>query len=390
MQTNFSHEFLSQPNGARANEILRSCVHCGFCNATCPTYQLTGDELDGPRGRIYLIRDLLEAGENSPRAQNHLDRCLTCRACETTCPSGVAYGELAEIARNTIGPQREGLQGLYRRVLSYLIPKPKVLQPLVSIGRWFKWMLPHAFAKQIPATLQQSNIPENKDAQVLLLQGCAQQVSTANTNNHLAALLKANDIAVTVDQKEVCCGALDLHMGDEAKAINLMQENVGNLSAYQTVVSSASGCGVTYKEYGRLLGDKAREFSTRVVDVSEYLTQLIKAGQFVAKARYPEKKVAWHSPCTLQHGQQVVDQVEQILTAAGYQLVTVADAHLCCGSAGTYSILQPELSEQLQRNKVRNLQKQQPDYIATANVGCQTQIAQAADVPVLHWIELLE
>ena len=397
VQTNFPAELLATDGGARANEILRSCVHCGFCNATCPTYQLTGDELDGPRGRIYLIRELLETGENQARATRHLDRCLTCRACETTCPSGVAYGELAEFAREQIGPRRTGMAGKLRNFLQWMVPHASRLRSMARLGRAFRWFVPARLAKNLPSEIGLGVMASSDLARsVLLLNGCAQQVSTAGTNSHFVRLLADHDIGVQTSAAESCCGSLDLHLGDRAAAMIPIRRNVDSfyplLGSVEAIVSTASGCGVTIKDYGRLLADdpeyaeRAAALSEATVDVSEYL---LSANLKLEKSHAAEK-VAWHSPCTLQHGQQVTGVVETLLQQAGYTLTKVSDAHLCCGSAGTYSILQPHLSEQLKKNKLTALQQGEPDVIATANVGCQTHLYGASEVDVVHWIELLK
>ncbi len=401
MKTDFSAQLLATSSGSRANEILRSCVHCGFCNATCPTYQQTGDELDGPRGRIYLIRELLQSGANEQRARFHLDRCLTCRACETTCPSGVQYGELAEIARNRLGPQRPGWQGLLRRGLQWMIPNARRLRLLAGLGRLFRWAMPSYLAAQVPAAIGRAAAAQPGERPVLLLNGCAQQVSTAATNEHLAALLAARGVGVEVAAGEGCCGALDLHLGDEAAALDRIRANVDVLYArlqdVEAIVSTASGCGVTVKDYGRLLAedagyaDKAARVAARTLDVSEYLAAQDMVWQ---PARPPGSRVAWHPPCSLQHGQQISGLVEALLQQAGYELTGVADAHLCCGSAGTYSILQADMSENLRAEKLRNLLAGQPDFIVTGNVGCQVHLAgpeaerEAAEV--LHWVQLIQ
>ncbi len=397
MKTDFSAEFLATDAGARANEILRACVHCGFCNATCPTYQLTGNELDGPRGRIYLIRELLQSGENAERATRHLDRCLTCRACETTCPSGVAYGELAEIARNHIGAERKGMAGPLRSLLRWMVPDASRLRRLSRLGRMFRMFVPRRLAAQLPSRV--GNGVKDTGAhgrRVLLLNGCAQQVATAETNQHLSRLLDDYGISVAVAAEETCCGSLELHLGDEARALARARRNVDALTPLlgdvEAIISTASGCGVTIKDYGRLLAhdedyaSRAAAVSAKARDISEYLTD-----QHVSfSALRPGARVAWHAPCTLQHGQKLTGQVEQLLSSAGYALVPVRDAHLCCGSAGTYSLLQPSMSEQLRANKLDALCAGQPDVIASANVGCQTYLAHASEVEVVHWIELLK
>lgn len=417
MQTNLPADFIATSAGQRANEILRSCVHCGFCNATCPTYQLSGDELDGPRGRIYLIKELLEGGYDSTRAMTHLDRCLTCRACETTCPSGVAYGELAEIARVRLGPSRSGLNGLMRQVLRWLIPYPKRLSPLVTLASKARLVLPKQLRRYLPEPTQskvrlpadfQSQPRQKTDGdhdavvealpsrQVVILQGCVQRVVTAEVNTHLQTLLAARGIKMMTVQAEACCGALDLHLGAESAALKKIKANIDALAPLvglvDAIISTASGCGVTFKDYPRLLADDpeyakpAVAVAGLVQDVAEYVAT---ADLDLAVAQ-KGIKVAWHPPCSLQHGQQVTGVVEELLTRAGCELVPVADAHLCCGSAGTYSILQPARAKALREEKLEALQKQSPDVIVTANVGCQTFLAQATPVAVRHWIELLK
>jgi glycolate oxidase iron-sulfur subunit len=396
MQTSFSPEFLATDRGARANDILRACVHCGFCNATCPTYQVTGDELDGPRGRIYLIRELLESQSNVERATRHLDRCLTCRACETTCPSGVAYGELAEIARDHIGPERPGTVGWLRRLLRWMVPRPERLRFMARLGRPFRWALPSRLAKQVPRRVGKRPTSTSEHARsILLLNGCAQQVATPDTNAALIALLDGHGIGVRCIENEQCCGSLDLHLGASEAALASVRANVdalvGVLDDVEAIVSTASGCGVTIKDYGRLLehdrqyAPLARRVADKTLDVSEYLAD---AGLSLAKSERIDT-VAWHPPCTLQHGQRISGIVEGLLSGAGYELVPVSDAHLCCGSAGTYSVLEPEMAEVLREQKLDALLAGSPDVVATANVGCQTHLAHGSRIPVVHWIELL-
>ncbi|NOX50747.1 MAG: glycolate oxidase subunit GlcF [Gammaproteobacteria bacterium] len=395
MKTDFPEKLLATDSGRRANEILRNCVHCGFCNATCPTYQLTGNELDGPRGRIYLIKDLLETGENTQRATHHLDRCLTCLACESTCPSGVAYGELAEIARSQIGAGRTGVNGLLRTLLKWMVPHATRLRLMSRVGRLFRFLLPQRLASSVPDRVGAGVVSNRQgERKVLLLNGCAQQVSTSQTNIHLQKILTAHNVGSIVADSEVCCGSLDLHLGDSSAGLAFVRANVDAiyplLDEVEVIVSSATGCGVTLKDYGRLLSadaeyaERAAAVADRVVDVAEYLVD------FQLTAVDQTKRVAWHSPCTLQHGQKLLGGVEYMLHSAGYELVPVEDAHLCCGSAGPYSMLQPQLSQKLKTNKVNALQKHQPDIIATANVGCQVHLNSASSVPVVHWIELLQ
>ena len=387
MQTQIAASILATERGRRADEILRSCVHCGFCNATCPTYQVRGDELDGPRGRIYLIKGMLENGQANATAREHLDLCLTCRACETTCPSGVRYGELAEIGRELLEeqlPNRRWLQRLLLRV----VPKPRLLAPLTALGRLFRGLLPRAQRRLLQRPPKLRPLPTT--GRVLLWQGCAQRVVTPEVNAHLADILEARGLEPFVSPAEGCCGGLALHLGRTQDALKAMASNVSALSnAADTVVSTASGCGVTLKDYGRLLNTPdAQAFAAKTKDVAELLFPFEFRKRPVAGRVL--NRIAWHPPCTLQHGQKLVGVVERILLATGYELVPVADSHLCCGSAGAYSFLQPTMATELKRRKARELQRHHPQAIATANIGCQTHLADAVDVPVLHWLELIE
>ena len=387
MRTEIPDATLATDRGQRANAILRTCVHCGMCNATCPTFQVRGDELDGPRGRIYLIKGLLESGEANPVARIHLDRCLTCRACETTCPSGVRYGELAEIGREVLEEQRPS-RGLLRMLLLGIVPKPDLLAPLVALARPFRWLLPRRLRRLLEPPPRHRTLPEQ--GRVLLVQGCVQRVVTPEVNAHLAGLLEARNMAPFVSDAEECCGGLALHAGRTAAAHSVMRRNVEQLvlDDVDVVISTASGCGVTLKDYGRVLGDEpATRFADKVRDVAEVLAAFDFHKNPVDGREVGT--VAWHPPCTLQHGQRLTGLVEKILTATGYQLVPVADQHLCCGSAGSYSLLQPDIATELKQRKATALTRHRPDVIATANIGCQTHLADAVDVPVLHWLELL-
>ena len=433
MQTNLHPDILATDKGQRADAILRSCVHCGFCNATCPTYQLLGDELDGPRGRIYLIKDLLESNSVNERAQKHLDRCLTCRSCETTCPSGVAYGELLEIGREHLAGEshvgnslkRSWFDRALRAGLVWLVPHASRFRRWARLGNWFRWLLPGVLRRQLPrlesASVGNNNLDlnprvQNKVGSVLLIDGCVQKAATPSTNWHLQQLLQNHNVRVERIAEDGCCGGATLHLGDSDGALlhmrRLLDQVAPWLDEVDAIISSASGCGVTLKDYPRLLAQDAhylpvaQKFVAKLVDASEYLSNLpLTATSRLPKGVSPapvvtdthnneviqvQLKVAWHSPCTLQHGQKLAGQVEKLLMAAGYILVPVTDAHICCGSAGTYALTQPKLSAQLQQQKVAMLQAAEPDIIATANVGCQLHIGAAAQVPVVHWLTLLE
>ena len=417
MRTDLPLALLGSDEGQRADAILRSCVHCGFCNATCPTYLIEGDELDGPRGRIYLIKEMLETGIADTVTRTHLDRCLTCRSCETTCPSGVKYGELLELGRDTLenAPVRGLRDRLVRWGLRRIVPYPRRFGPLVALGRAVRGLLPRRLRAAVPPRFPTQPVTSPAPApgprvagRVLLLEGCVQRVATPGVNDALRALLAARGVEVVTVRDEGCCGGLALHLGARADAEATMSRLLDALAPHlddiDAILSTASGCGVTIKDYGRLLAhDSARAPLARRVaaltrDVAEYLGDL--SGDW---ARDPTlKRVAWHPPCTLQHGQRVTGVVERLLRQAGYELVPVVDAHLCCGSAGTYSLLEPARAERLGSAKRSALLAGAPDVIATANIGCQLHLSVAEPaaepaagpgnhqrVAVRHWIELL-
>ena len=391
MQTDLPADFLATPDGERADAILRSCVHCGFCNATCPTYQVLGNELDGPRGRIYLIKNMLEEATPNATVTTHLDRCLTCRACETTCPSGVQYGELLEIGREFLerSRKRDLFARVIRRWLTAIVPRPEMLRTLLRAISPLRKLAPSHLRTMLrpPAAADTTE----GVGEVLLLQGCVQRVLTPEVNVHLRKLLAARGITTRLDPNESCCGGLSLHLGDTERARSAMRHNLDHMEwpAAERIVSTATGCGVTLKEYDRILSDapdhaaSAKRFTAKICDVSELLDGL----EF--DKRDDLNRVAWHAPCTLQHGQKITGRVEALLTRAGYELVPVRDAHLCCGSAGSYSILQPEIAKELKQRKTAALMEHRPDVIATANIGCQMHLANGSDVPVLHWLQLL-
>jgi glycolate oxidase iron-sulfur subunit len=401
MQTRINREFLDTPQGRQADDILRSCVHCGFCTATCPTYQLLGDELDGPRGRIYLIKQLLEGEPVSARTQQHLDRCLTCRACETTCPSGVRYGRLVDIGRELVEQRvrRPRFESLKRYLLRKLLPHPSRLAPLLNTGRLLRPLLPRPLRDKVPPTQTPGARPSRTHARrMLLLEGCVQSLATPATNAAATRVFDRLGVELVSAPGAGCCGAVSHHLAAAQEGTDFMRRNIDAWWPYieqgaEALVMTASGCGVLVKEYGELLAgdgayaDKARRISELTRDISEVLqAEALSDLSF----RPPVDRIAFHSPCTLQHGQQLNGVVESILETAGFTLTRVADSHLCCGSAGTYSILQPGLSQQLLGDKLATLQAGQPDAIATANVGCQLHLASRSDRPVSHWIELLD
>ena len=401
MQTNISEQFLSNLHIKDAETILRSCVHCGFCTATCPTYQLLGDELDGPRGRIYLIKQVLEGNDISSKTQSHLDRCLTCRSCETTCPSGVRYGRLVEIGREIVDQRvpRNLLQTIPRILLRKIVPYPQRFAPIYKMGLLFRPILPAAIKRKLPVPQTSNrNSSFTKARKMLVLQGCVQSVVTPQTNQAASRLLEKFDVELISVPDAGCCGAVSHHLSAPEEGLDFMRRNIDAWWPYieqgaEAIIITASGCGTVVKDYAELLkhdpqyGEKAKKVSALAKDISEILSNENLLG--LAK-KPPSIKVAFHSPCTLQHGQQLNGVVENILKRAGFKLTTVQDAHLCCGSAGPYSILQPGLSQQLLDNKLSSLQKEQPDIIATANIGCQMHMASKATVPVKHWIEVID
>ncbi|MBI3188526.1 MAG: glycolate oxidase subunit GlcF [Gammaproteobacteria bacterium] len=402
MQTNISKQYQGSTEAEEANAILRSCVHCGFCTATCPTYQLLGDELDGPRGRIYLIKQMLEGGGVTRKTQTHLDRCLTCRSCETTCPSGVKYGRLVDIGRYLVDKtiSRSWLEQTKRFLLRKIIPYPQRFSALLNLGLKFKSILPDKLQRKFPAIQTGRRWPQIRHARrMLILEGCAQSIVTASTNSAAVHVLDKLGISVTAVKQAGCCGAVSHHLSAHEEALAFMRRNIDAWWSYiskddvEAIVTTASGCGAMIKDYGELLkhdvvyAEMAQRVSSLAKDISEVLAQ---ENLSTLKIRKDNKKVAFHSPCTLQHGMKLNGVVEKILAQSGVTLMPVNDAHLCCGSAGTYSILQPGLSQQLLENKLQALQANKPDVIATANIGCQMHLASRAGVPVVHWVELLD
>lgn len=401
MQTHLHREYAQTVMGQEAESVLRSCVHCGFCTATCPTYQLLGDELDGPRGRIYLIKQVLEGQAATRKTLSHLDRCLTCRSCETTCPSGVRYGRLLDIGRHIVEGQvkRPLAERIERKLLLTFLPRPGLFKPLLALGHTFKSVLPPGLKTKLPVKQQAGVTPKNDHPRkMLIIDGCVQSAVTPATNAAAARVLDKLGIQLIREKNAACCGAVAHHFSAEEMSLQQMRSNIDAWwpaveQGVEAIISTASGCGVVIKDYGRLLAhdgayaEKALRISKLVADISEVLAReaLAELGT-VARGR----KVAFHSPCTLQHGQKIVGSVEKVLTSVGYRLTSVKDSHLCCGSAGTYSLLQPELSQQLLDAKLDSLQAQSPDLIATANIGCQMHMASKAGVPVKHWIELLD
>jgi len=402
MQTALLDSLCEAPLKQEAEAILRTCVHCGFCAATCPTYQLLGDELDSPRGRIYLIKQVLEGAAASGRTQLHLDRCLTCRACETTCPSGVRYGRLLDIGRSLVEQRvrRPAHQRLLRRILRAVIPYERRLVPGLRLLQTLRAFLPSALRRSIPPRQTPKPWPDSAHARTMLaLGGCVQPAIMPNIDAAAARVLDRLGIRFVRAPDSGCCGALSYHLGAHEEGLAFARRNIDAWwpqveAGAEAIAITASGCGTMVKEYGHLLRDdptyatRAARISAMTLDISEVL-----AKEDCTQLVVPHAKgalIAFHSPCSLQHGQGLVGVVESLLSEAGFELAPVPDAHLCCGSAGTYSILEPKLSRQLLQNKLAALESGKPSVIGTANIGCLMHLQSRAAVPVKHWIELLD
>ena len=373
------------PEGEAARAILRKCVHCGFCTATCPTYQLLGDELDGPRGRIYLIKEMLGGAAATTVTRMHLDRCLSCRACETTCPSGVEYGRLLDIGRKVAHARigRSPAQRLQRWALRRAMADRRIFGALLGAGRSVRALLPRALRATIP--------------RMLVLDGCVQPALAPRINAAAARVLHRLGISLLRVPRAGCCGALSQHLDAQDEALDFARRNIDAWwplleQGAEAIVMTASGCGVMVKDYAHLLrhdaayAAKAARVSAATKDLAEIIA--VEGRSLAPQAGGP--RVAFQCPCTLQHGQKLGGVVEGLLLRAGCEIMPVADAHLCCGSAGTYSLLQPELSQRLRDDKLRALQAGRPEFIATANIGCLNHLQARSDLPVLHWIELLD
>lgn len=382
MQTKLPQAIMDSPAGKEADEILRSCVHCGFCLATCPTYQLLGNELDSPRGRIYLIKSALEGESFSQDTVNHLDQCLTCRACETTCPSGVEYGKLLDIGRSVIEPSRPLWQKLYRTSIRKILTSP-------TLFNTFGFLFRHS-------TIQ-TPVLEKKEctARVLLLTGCVQPTLAPNINHATKNVLTRLGIDVVETAQTECCGAIDQHLSAADAALVKIKHNIDQWydllnSGVEAIISTASGCGVMVKDYADYFAaddayfDKAKTVANSTKDIAEYLLE-----QDLSALSLEKTSISVQIPCTLQHGQKLPNVVSTLLSNLGYDIVQIKDSHLCCGSAGTYSISQPTLSKQLRDNKLDNLTHSNPDVIVTANIGCLMHLQNGTTTPVKHWIELL-
>ena len=390
MQTNLADFIRHTPEGKEADAILRKCVHCGFCTATCPTYQVLGDDLDSPRGRIYLIKRALEGGPVTERTRLHLDRCLTCRACETTCPSGVRYGHLVDIGRAVVEARtvRSPWDRLRRRVLAFGVPRSGLFGTAVRLGR---------LVGKAPRARAAGAWPAPRHARrMLALRGCVQPSLAPSINAAAARVLDRVGVSLLEVRGARCCGAVRFHLNyqeagrDDMRALIDAWWPIVSGSETEAIVMTASGCGATVRDYGHVLANdaqyrgKAERISSMTRDLSEVIdAQALPAGR-------NRGKIAFHSPCTLQHGQQIRGKVEALLTRVGYELVPVRDAHLCCGSAGAYSLLQPAIAGELRARKLAALEEGGPQAIATANIGCLAHLQQPTATPVRHWIELVD
>ncbi|MEE8428004.1 MAG: glycolate oxidase subunit GlcF [Gammaproteobacteria bacterium] len=402
MQTFISESTSQTTYGKEAERILRSCVHCGFCNASCPTYQLLGDELDGPRGRIYLIKQVLEGSIPSRSTQLHLDRCLTCRACETTCPSGVQYGRLLDIGRALTDAQvpRAPLDRLFRRVLRYVLPYTNRFRRLMQAGQAIRPLLPRRWRDEIPPRQSATSAPAKDHERImLLLEGCVQPVLRPQINASATRVLDRLQILLRSVNNSGCCGALSHHLGAGQEAKSFMRRNIDAWWPHvqdgaEAIVVTATGCTTMVKEYGHLLRDDPdyQHKAQRISELTRDLSEVVTAGNIGAWSRPSSipARIAFHSPCTLQHGLGLDGTVESLLTRLGFDLTHVPNGHSCCGSAGTFSLLQRDLSRQLRDNKLTALQAGQPQQIITANIGCLTHLMAGAKVPVGHWIELVD
>jgi len=407
MQTQLSPEYLDTPEGREAEAILRKCVHCGFCTATCPTYQLLGDELDGPRGRIYLIKQVLEGAEPTRKTQQHLDRCLTCRNCESTCPSGVQYGHLVDIGRQLVDAKVERPTG--ERLVRWALKEglsSSLFAPAMKLGQAVRGLLPNSLKAKVPEARDAGAWPTREHARkVLMLTGCVQPSMSPNINSATARVLDACGIQTVVAAQAGCCGALKFHLNDQTGGAAQMRANIDawwpwvERGEVEAIVMNASGCGVMVKDYGHVLRDdpvyaqKAQRISELTQDLSELLPQLLPALKEQLKPEVVQATgvVAYHPPCTLQHGQQLKGGVETHMAALGFQVqVATSESHLCCGSAGTYSVLNPEIAYQLRDRKLGHLKVLQPRAILSANIGCITHLQSGSEVPVRHWVELVD
>lgn len=406
MQTRLETALIDTPAGREAEDILRKCVHCGFCLATCPTYGIVGDELDSPRGRIYLMKQMMEGASSSEKTLHHLDRCLTCRACETTCPSGVQYGRLVDIGRELA--EQKSPRPVHHRVVRWgmrkVLSSPSLFSLGVGAGRLVRSFLPDSLARKLPVAKPAGLWPEARHARKLVvLQGCVQPVLAPDINGAFARVMDALGVSVVTAADSGCCGALSHHLNALEESRERARRNIDSWwplleQGVEAVVVTASGCGTHVRDYGHLLAqdsqytERAERISAMTRDPADILAKE-SVGLLRLLADKPEsrqQRVAFHSPCSLQHGLKIRGVVESLLRSAGFSLTDVPDSHLCCGSAGTYSLLQESLSQDLLQRKVSALESDVPEVIATANIGCLGHIESGSKTPVRHWIELID
>ncbi|SDL94602.1 glycolate oxidase iron-sulfur subunit [Modicisalibacter muralis] len=410
MQTQFTDADLQKPHIREADRVLRTCVHCGFCNATCPTYQLLGDERDGPRGRIYLMKELLESRDDDDQVtketQLHLDRCLTCRNCETTCPSGVEYHKLLDIGRAEVDRRvgRTPRERVLHLGLRKALVEPRRFAALLKLGQTFRPLVPGTLKDKMPAKPVDAGVrPDGKRhaRQMLILEGCVQPGLSPNTNAATARVLDRLGIGLTPAPQAGCCGAIDFHLSAQEAGRERMRSNIdawwpaiekAGEAGVEAIVQTASGCGAFVKEYAEMLADDPdyAEKAERISAMAKDLVEILREEDLDALAVKQSRKLAFHCPCTLQHAQRLSGAVEGVLTRLGFGLTPVRDAHLCCGSAGTYSVTQPVLAKQLRDDKLDALEAGDPELIVTANIGCQTHLDGAGRTPVRHWIEIVD
>ena len=419
MQTNFTEDQLKDKDNKSSEKIIRKCVHCGMCNATCPTFNLLGDELDGPRGRIYLIKDMIEKKKApTKKVVSHIDKCLSCYSCMTTCPSGVNYMHLIDHGRNYVEKKykRPLLEKLFRNFLSKTLPKPKIFKFLVffsSIGKIFKFLLPAKFKSMLDLaphkihkrTLRKQRVykAERKrpTARVALLIGCVQRVISPQINEATIRILNRHGVEVITMPEIECCGSLNHHLGKEDLAKESFKNNINKWydeylkNGLDAIISNTSGCGTTLKDYGFIfrehkdLKKKAKKISELTKDITEFLDENLKLNYKKDKAT-KKYNIAYHSACSMQHGQKVHTQPIELLKKTGNNILNIPDGHICCGSAGTYNIMQTDIAKRLLEQKVQNIKKVKPDIISTGNIGCITQIASGIDIPIIHTIEIID
>ena len=420
METHFSKEQLKDQDNKSSEKILRKCVHCGFCNATCPTYQLLGDELDGPRGRIYLIKDMIENKKPAnEKIVKHIDRCLSCYSCMTTCPSGVNYMHLIDHGRSHIEKtyKRPFNERIIRDFLSIVLPNPtffRIIGMLTLLIKPFQYIFPKKIREMIslmPIKFPKKNLPKMKIykvqkkkpvARVALLTGCVQRVISPQINEATIRLLNRHDIEVVVPKGIGCCGSLNHHLGKSDLAYQTFKKNISIWydeylkNGLDAIISNTSGCGTTLKDYGFIFRSdedfkkKAKKISELTKDITEYLDENIKLDFIKRKNHDKEYKIAYHSACSMQHGQKIHDVPINLIKKTGNQVFDIPDGHLCCGSAGTYNLLQNDIAKKLLKNKISNIEKIKPQFIATGNIGCITQIANGTKIPILHTVEIID